>query len=266
MPIHTREYDYLDPLLKEYAALPEGEARREGLRNELVEGFLPIAGNIARRYSGRGEAVDDLEQVASIGLLNALTRYDPTQGRDFLSYAIPTMMGEVRRYFRDTAWSVKTPRSVKERFVAVNAAMARMAQDLDRAPTVSELAAHLGLPREDVLEATAAHSSYQSGSLDEALDSDGDVGLVDVLAVIDDDLEQVEVRALVGELVSCLPRRERLIIVLRFLYEKNQAEIGAEIGISQMRVSRLLTRTLAQLRAEIDRQQGVSTPADIPRE
>lgn len=265
MPIHSRRYDHLDPLLKEYAALPEGEDRRHGLRDVLVAGFLPVAGNIARRYSGRGEALDDLEQVASIGLLNALNRYDPTQGRDFLSYAIPTITGEVRRYFRDSAWSVKTPRSVKDRFVAVNAAIAAMAQDLDRAPTAGELAARLGLSREDVLEAIAARSSYQSGSLDEALDGDGDGALVDVVGVVDADLEQVEVRAQVRELVSRLPRRERMIIVLRFLQEKTQAEIGDEIGISQMHVSRLLTRTLVQLRGGIDRQPAVPAPADVPR-
>ena len=266
MAVHSREYEHLDPLLKEYAALPEGDDRRDVLRDDLVAGFLPVAGNVARRYSGRGESVDDLEQVASIGLLKAVNRYDPTQGRDFLSYAVPTIMGEVRRYFRDSAWSVKTPRGVKDRFVAVNAATADLAQDLDRAPTAGELAAHLGLSREEVLEAIAARSSYQSGSLDEALDGDDDGGLVDVLGVVDGDLEQVEVRAQVRELVSSLPRRERMIIVLRFLHEKTQAEIGDEIGISQMHVSRLLTRTLTQLRSEIDRQIAATAPADVPRE
>ena len=264
MAVHSCEYDHLDPLLTEYTALSTDDNRRKKLRGQLVSGFLPVAGNIARRYSGRGVAVDDLEQVASVGLLHALDRYDPAQGRDFLSYAIPTMTGEVRRHFRDSAWSVKTPRSVKDRFVAVNNATAHMVQDLNRAPTASELAAHLGFSREEVLEAIAARSSYRSGSLDETLDGDDDAGLVDILGVIDADLDQVETREQVRELVSSLPERERTILVLRFLHEKTQAEIGAEVGVSQMHVSRLLARTLTQLRAEFDRQLAATAPADVP--
>jgi len=184
--------------------VPADDGRREELRDKLAVGFRPVAENIARRYSGRGEPLDDLEQVASIGLLHALDRFQPDHGRDFLAYAVPTIMGEVRRYFRDSAWSVKTPRSVKDRYVAVNAATADMAQDLGRAPTATELAARLELSREEVVEAIAARSSYQSGSLDAAL-ADDDPALIDILGVIDADLEHVELRALIRDLVGPCP-------------------------------------------------------------
>lgn len=259
MAKRSHEFAHLDHVLVEYGAVPAGDERREELRDKLAVGFRPVAVNIARRYSGRGEPLDDLEQVASIGLLHALDRFEPAHGRDFLAYAVPTIMGEVRRYFRDSAWSVKTPRSVKDRYVAVNASTAEVAQDLGRAPTASELAARLGLSREEVLEAVAARSSFQSASLDEAL-ADDDTALIDILGVIDADLEHVELRALVRDLVSSLPHRERHLLVLRFVQEKTQAEIGAELFISQMHVSRLLTRTLAQLRRETEHQVAHAAP------
>ena len=158
---------------------------------------------------------------------------------------------------------MKTPRSVKDRYVAVNAATADMAQDLGRAPTATELAARLELSREEVVEAIAARSSYQSGSLDAAL-ADDDTALIDILGVIDADLEHVELRALIRDLVCSLPHRERHLLALRFVQEKTQAEIGAELFISQMHVSRLLTRTLAQLRCEIEHQVTVTAATGIP--
>ena len=253
-----QEYAHLDPLLNQYGALSADDERRQELRGRLTVAFLPVAENIARRYAGRGEPLDDLQQVATIGLLHALDRYEPTQGQDFVAYAVPTIMGEVRRYFRDSAWSVKTPRSIKDRFLAVNAATTALAQDLGRAPTASELASHLEVSQEQVLEAIAARSSYQSGSLDEAL-ADNDTALIDILGKIDADLEHVEVRALIRELVSALPHRERHLLVLRFVQEKTQSEIGAELFISQMHVSRLLTRTLAQLGREIEHHATTPT-------
>ena len=132
----SSDYDEYVPLLKEYADLPDGDPRRERVREKLVVGFLPVARNIARRFARRGEPTDDLEQVASLGLLHALDRFDPGRERDFLSYAVPTIMGEVRRHFRDSAWSVRTPRAVKDDYVAVGRAVTTLSQDLGRAPTV----------------------------------------------------------------------------------------------------------------------------------
>ena len=242
------------PLLAEYADLPEDDPRRERVRERLVHGFLPVARNIARRFARRGEPTDDLEQVASLGLLHAIERFDPSRERDFLSYAVPTIMGEVRRHFRDSAWSVRTPRSVKDRYVAVGSATASMSQRLGRAPTAAELAEHLDMTRDEVAEAISAHGSYQPASLDESLGSGDDSALVDILGVVDGELDRVEIRSLVGSLVRDLPERERTMLALRFVHEKTQAEIAAVLCISQMHVSRLLSRTLAALRDQIERE------------
>ena len=252
----SSDYDEYVPLLEEYASLPDDDPRREGVREKLVVGFLPVARNIARRFARRGEPTDDLEQVASLGLLHALERFDPGRERDFLSYAVPTIMGEVRRHFRDSAWSVRTPRSVKDRYVAVGSATASLSQRLGRAPTAAELAEHLGMSRDEVAEAVAAHGSYQPASLDESLGDGDDSALVDILGVLDGELDRVEVRTLVGSLVRDLPERERTMLALRFVHEKTQAEIAAVLCISQMHVSRLLSRTLAALREQIEREMG----------
>ena len=256
----SSEYQRYAPLLAEYAALPADDRRRERLREQLVVGFLPVARNVARRFSRRGEPTEDLEQVASVGLLHAIERFDPGRERDFLSFDVPTIMGEVRRYFRDSAWSVRTPRSVKDRYLAVGGATARLSQDLGRAPTVPELAEHLELSTDEVHEAVAAHGSYQPTSLDESLgagggDNDGtDSALVDMLGVDDPELDRVEVRALVADLVASLPERERTMLALRFVHEKTQSEIAAVLCISQMHVSRLLTRTLGALHDQLHQQ------------
>jgi RNA polymerase sigma-B factor len=255
----SSEYQQYAPLLAEYAGLSVDDPRRERLRERLVVGYLPVARNVARRFSRRGEPTEDLEQVASVGLLHAIERFDPGRERDFLSFAVPTIMGEVRRYFRDSAWAVRTPRSVKDRYLAVGGATARLSQDLGRAPTVPELAEHLDLSTDEVHEAVAAHGSYQPTSLDESLggggDGDGtDSALVDLLGIDDPELDRVEVRSLVGALVASLPERERTMLALRFVHEKTQAEIAAVLCISQMHVSRLLTRTLGILHDQLHEQ------------
>ena len=249
------EYARYAPLLAEYARLSGGDPRRSGLRERLVVGYLPVARHVARRFASRGEPTDDLEQVATIGLLGALERFDPERGGDFLSYAVPTIMGEVRRHFRDRTWSVRTPRMVKDDYVAVGRAVTTLSQDLGRAPTVPELAEHLGLPRDRVSGALAAGGALRPSSLD-AVPDGGDLGnaLSDVLGSVDPDLGRVEIGALTRDLVRVLPERERTILALRFVRELTQAEIGQVLCISQMHVSRLLARTLAQLREEVERQ------------
>src|SRR3954452_7666759 len=198
----SSDYDEYVPLLQEYATLPEDDPRRERVRERLVHGFLPVARNIARRFARRGEPTDDLEQVASLGLLHAIERFDPGRERDFLSYAVPTIMGEVRRYFRDSAWSVRTPRSVKDRYLAVGTATSALSQRLGRAPTVPEIATHLGLTREEVAEAVAAHGSYHPASLDETLGEGEDSSLANILGSVDPEFDRVEVRSLVNSLVA----------------------------------------------------------------
>jgi RNA polymerase sigma-B factor len=258
----STEYDQHVPKLLELASLAQDDPRREVLRGELVKAFLPVARNIARRFSRRGEPTEDLEQVASVGLLHALDRFDPSHQREFLSFAVPTIMGEVRRYFRDSAWSFRTPRSIKDRYLAVGSATATLAQHLGRAPTVAELAEHLDLSRDAVSEAVAAHGSYQPASLDETLGDGDDSALVHMLGQTDAELDRVEVRAVVRELVRSLPERERTILALRFVHEKTQSEIAAVLCISQMHVSRLLARTLGQLRAQVE--QELETTGEAP--
>ena len=243
------EYDHLMPMLAEHANLPQGDPRRARLRDDLVRGHLPVAQHIARRFSRRGEPEEDLEQVATLGLINAVDRYDPARGTDFLSYAVPTITGEVRRHFRDQAWSMRVPRRLKDLNVTLSSAMSAMSQTIGRAPTAAELAEHLSLPKEDVLEALEASNAYRSGSLDEMLVDDPDSGTVsDLLGEADAALEKVEYQQSLAPLLSQLAPRERTIIMLRFFKNMTQSQIAAEVGISQMHVSRLLAKTLAQLR------------------
>jgi RNA polymerase sigma-B factor len=247
------EYDHLMPKLAEHAALEREDPRRARLRDELVRGHLPVAQHIARRFSRRGEPEEDLEQVATLGLINAVDRYDPERGTDFLSYAVPTITGEVRRHFRDQAWSMRVPRRLKDLNVTLSAAMSAMSQTLGRAPNAAELAEHLGIGKEEVLEALEASNAYRSGSLDEMLVDDPDSGTVsDLLGEADAALEQVEYQQTLTPLLERLPQRERTIIKLRFFGNMTQSQIAEQVGISQMHVSRLLARTLAQLRTEID--------------
>ncbi|MCD2193952.1 SigB/SigF/SigG family RNA polymerase sigma factor [Actinomycetospora endophytica] len=257
------DFAALVPVFVEHAACALDDPRRAELRDRLVVAYLPVARNIARRFSRRGEPTDDLEQVATVGLMHAVDRFDPGRERDFLSYAVPTIMGEVRRYFRDSAWSVRTPRSIKDRYLAVGGATAALSQRLGRAPTVPEIAEHLGLGRDEVAEAVAAHGSYHPASLDETLGEGDDSSLANILGTVDPEFDRVEVRSLVGSLVASLPPRERLMLALRFVHEQTQAEIAEVLCISQMHVSRLLTRTLAALRAQVeaeDRADGGDGP------
>jgi RNA polymerase sigma-B factor len=256
---HTAVYDHLNPLLIEYADGRHGKARRDALRRELVEGFRPVAQNIARRYSGRGEPVDDLEQVAAIGLIKAIDRFEPGRGVTFLSYAVPTMMGEVRRHFRDATWSVHTPRGVKDRHQQVAAAANTLSHEVGRAPTATELAHHLDLDRELVIEAMAAERCRNPSSLDETLGAapDGDTAVGDLIARADD-LEASDVGVLLGDVVRTLSRRERTILVLRFVDDCTQREIADLIGVSQMQVSRLLAQCLERLRQRLH-SRGIDT-------
>jgi len=246
-------YEHLVPLFKEFASLPEDDPRRQELRDKLVTGHLPVALHIARRFAHRGEPQEDLEQVATVGLINAVDRFEPERGTDFLSYAVPTIAGEVRRHFRDQAWSMRVPRRLKDLHVAIGAAVSELSQHLGRAPRPSEIAAHLQCDTEEVLEGLEAASAYRSASLDEVLTTDEASGhtVADALGEADNALDQVEYREAVRPLLESLPERERTILLLRFFGNLTQTQIAQQVGISQMHVSRLLAQTLATLREQL---------------
>lgn len=222
-------------------------------RDRIVGRCLPLADHIARRFDGRGEALDDLVQVARVGLVNAVIRYDVETGSDFVSFAVPTIMGEVRRHFRDNSWSVKVPRRLKELHLRLGAATSELSQRLGRAPTASELAAELEMDREEVLEGLIAGSSYNTLSIDSG-GGGGDEGtpaIMDTLGDVDPRLDQIENRESLRPLLAALPERERTVLLLRFFESLTQTQIAERVGISQMHVSRLLAKSLARLRDQL---------------
>jgi RNA polymerase sigma-B factor len=246
------EYDDVKERFAEIAGLDPEDPRRAQLRDELVTRCLPLAEHIARRFDGRGEAHDDLVQVARVGLVNAVDRFDVTRGFDFVSFAVPTIMGEVRRHFRDTGWAVRVPRRMKELHLALSKATGEMSQRLGRSPTVTELAAELGLDPDDVTQGLIAGNAYQTVSVDRpATDRTEEMSLVDTLGDYDAALENVENHESLRPLLAALPERERTVVLLRFFGNMTQTQIAEKLGISQMHVSRLLSRTLAQLRKEL---------------
>jgi RNA polymerase sigma-B factor len=247
------EYGHLDPLLQEYAALAADDPRRESLRDELVTGFLPVAQHIARRFSGRGEPLDDLVQVATVGLIHAVDRFSPERGSDFFSFAVPTISGEVRRHFRDLGWSMRVPRRLKDLHVSINGAVSTLAQQLGRAPRPTEIAEHIGVSVTDVLEGLEASEAYRSSSLDEMLSSEqGSATVGELVGEADAELDRVDSRQALRPLLAELDERERTIVLLRFFGNMTQTQIAEHVGISQMHVSRLLAQTLDRLRNKMD--------------
>ncbi|MGH3923006.1 MAG: RNA polymerase sigma factor SigF [Pseudonocardiaceae bacterium] len=246
------DYGHLAALFVEMVGLDPGSPRRAELRDRLVAAHLPLAHHIAHRFSHRGEPQDDLEQVASVGLIHAVDRFEPDRGSDFLSFAVPTITGEVRRYFRDHAWAMRVPRRLKDLHVAIGSAVSVLSQQHGRAPTASELAEYLNLPREQILEGLEAAGGYRTSSLDSLLDAEGTgAALEQVVGTADAELGRVEYRATLAPLLDRLPERECAILKLRFFAGLTQSEIAHQVGLSQMHVSRLLSRTLARLREEL---------------
>jgi RNA polymerase sigma-B factor len=236
-----------DSLFAELAELGTEDPRRKEVRDRLVSLYLPVARRIAARFRGRREPVSDLEQVASIGLIKAVERFDPSRGVTFLAYAIPTMMGEVRRYFRDSAWSVRLPRRLSELHLALGEASRELAQQLGSAPTPRQLAEHLQITVAEVQEGLEAGESYRAISLDNAL-SEGPESPIDRLGDEDPGMDLVEVRASLRPALEMIPDRERRILKMRFFEHMTQTQIATQLGLSQMHVSRLLARTLRTLR------------------
>ncbi len=219
-------------------------------REELVERFLPLARNLARRYAGAREPFDDLLQVASLGLVKAIDRFDINRGAAFSSFAVPTILGELKRYFRDLGWSVHVPRGAQEQALKVQEAQERLTSRTGRPPTVSELAEYLELEVENVLDALETAAAHHSASLDAPReDRDDESGsLVDVFGEVDSRYELVEETTTISVAARELTPRERRVLALRFAGDMTQTQIAREIGVSQMQVSRILRRALNQLR------------------
>ena len=236
-------------LFEQLAGLAPADPERLRLRGELVELHLPLVEYLARRFRNRGEWLDDLTQVATIGLIKSIDRFDLSRGVEFSTYATPTIVGEIKRHFRDKGWAVRVPRRLQELKLALTKAIGDLAQREGRAPTVAELAAHLQMSDEDVLEGLESANAYSTVSLDAPDSGDDDAPAVaESLGMLDDALEGVEYRESLKPLLERLPPREKRILLLRFFGNMTQSQIAAELGISQMHVSRLLARTLAQLR------------------
>lgn len=225
------------------------------IRDELVAAHLRLAIHLARRFANRGVPQDDLDQVAALGLLKAIDRFEPERGLEFSTFATPTILGELKRHFRDKGWAVRVPRRVQELHVRLHAMVGELTHQLGRSPTVAELAHAARATEEEVLEAMEAAQAYRSGSIDAG---DGDTEPHVHLGGEDADLFAAENQVFVEELLARLPPRERLMLRLRYFEEMTQTEIAARLGISQMHVSRLLARVLADLRARIETEESVN--------
>lgn len=221
--------------------------RDKKIRNRLVERYSGFALALARRFDHRGVPMEDLVQVASIGVLNAVERYDSDRGVNFTTYATPTVLGEIKRYFRDKTWAVKVPRGVKDLHVRVAPVVGELHHLLGRSPTITEIADHLDSSVDDVLEAMEAGAAYRPDSTDTASQHEDGYGLTDRFSLPDKDLSLVDTRVTIRSLMAQLPQRERTIVYMRYFEDLTQAEISERIGVSQVHVSRLLRQALDRL-------------------
>ncbi|MFL6241243.1 MAG: RNA polymerase sigma factor SigF [Actinomycetes bacterium] len=246
---HARE------LFVELANRPEGDPTRARMRDELVAMHMPLVEYLARRFRNRGEPLDDLVQVATIGLIKSIDRFDTERGVEFSTYATPTIVGEIKRHFRDKGWAIRVPRRLQELKLALTKTTGELSQQLGRSPTVAELAERLGMSEEEVLEGLESANAYAAVSLDAPEGTDEGGGAVsDTLGEYDEALDRVEYREALKPLLDELPVREKKILMLRFFGNMTQSQIATQLGISQMHVSRLLARTLAQLREGLLRE------------
>ncbi|HET7741974.1 MAG TPA: SigB/SigF/SigG family RNA polymerase sigma factor [Mycobacterium sp.] len=254
--VHTERIDEFADVADLFVALretPVGTVAHARAREAIVARCLGLADRVARHFDRRGEDLEDLIQVARVGLVNAVNRFDPDKGSSFIAFAIPTMMGEVRRHFRDHGWSMHVPRRLKDRHVAVSRATTDLIQTLGRAPTPSELAEYLDVDREDVVESIVASEAYRTHSIDAPVVSgDGSARhIADTIGTIDAAFADVTDRESVRPLLAALPEREREVLYLRFFASLTQSQIAERIGVSQMHVSRILERTLRELRVQL---------------
>jgi RNA polymerase sigma-B factor len=231
--------------------------RDQRVREELVQRFMPLARRLAARYRGDREPLDDLVQVASLGLVKALDRFDPRRGVAFSSYAVPTILGELKRHFRDRGWSVRVPRDLQERIARVDRAIAELPGKLGRAPSVNEIAARLEVDPEEVLEAMEAGQAHHAMSLDaQAQNEEGEgIPLTERLGGSDPAFDTVEYGAAITDALESLSERDRTVLHLRFIEDMTQTEIADRVGVSQMHVSRILRAAVERLRGEVERRE-----------
>ncbi len=261
-PRRPDDYAHCAALFAERSEFDPADSRHGELRHRLITEHLSLAEHIAQRFSGRGEPFDDLLQVARTGLIHAVDRYDPGRGSNFLAYAVPTIMGEVRRHFRDSGWSMRVPRALKDLKQILGRASDTLAHDLGRAPRPSELADYLGMDIDTVREGLLAAEAYRAHSLDTpARGAEDTLTLADQLAVDDLGFENFDNRIALHAAMAALPPRERAVVKMRFVDELTQSQIATRIGVSQMQISRLLTKALEQLRRRMADDSGNRTNA-----
>jgi RNA polymerase sigma-B factor len=231
----------------------EPEAAKLAARDGLVTLHLPLVEHCARRFRNRGEPLEDLVQVGTIGLIKSIDRFDLARGVEFSTYATPTIIGEIKRHFRDKGWAIRVPRRLQELRMQIGSTTAELTQTLGRSPTPRELAEAIGCSVEEIVEGIESSNAYSTLSLDATDDNgeDSGVSMLEMMGLDDEQIEHVEIRESIKPLLESLPAREKRILLLRFFKNKTQSEIAAEIGVSQMHVSRLLSRTLAQLRESL---------------
>jgi RNA polymerase sigma-B factor len=240
-------------LFAEFGNGSASEKARTSARESLVHLHLPLVEHCARRFRNRGEPLEDLVQVGTIGLLKSIDRFDAERGVEFSTYATPTIIGEIKRYFRDKGWAIRVPRRLQELRMQIGTATADLTQSLGRSPTPRELAESIGCSVEEIVEGIESSNAYSTLSLDASDDSDeGAATMLDAIGVEDDGLEHVEIRESIKPLLDKLAPREKKILLLRFFKNMTQSQIAEEIGVSQMHVSRLLNRTLEQLRTSLE--------------
>jgi RNA polymerase sigma-B factor len=231
------------------------EASRASARERLVHLHLPLVEHCARRFRNRGEPLEDLVQVGTIGLIKSVDRFDTDRGVEFSTYATPTIIGEIKRYFRDKGWAIRVPRRLQELRMQIGTASAELTQRLGRSPTPRELAEAIGCTVEEIIEGIESSNAYSTLSLDASDDSDdGAASMLDAIGIDDEGLEHVEIRESIKPLLDRLAPREKKILLLRFFKNMTQSQIAEEIGVSQMHVSRLLNRTLEQLRTSLEEE------------
>lgn len=233
---------------------PESDRRRE-LLDEVVVLHLDVARSIASRYRGRGEPIEDLEQVAFVGLSKAVRGFQPDYGKSFLSYAVPTISGAVKKHFRDCSWAVRPPRRVQDLQGRIATRASELHQQLAQSPTVAQIAGSLGAPIDDVTEALASNGCFTPASLDHPVGTNGDSSLGDLLGGEDPQLARLETLVMLAPLIRALPERDRLILSLRFFHDQTQTEIADQLGVTQMQVSRLLAGILQRVRHQLDPSQ-----------
>jgi RNA polymerase sigma-B factor len=229
-------------------------------REQLIEDLMPLVRSLARRFAGRGESLDDLVQVGSVALINAVDRFDPDRGVELTTYAVPTIIGELQRHFRDRAWAVHVPRGVKELGARLARLVDSMTVELGRSPTIEELAKAADAEEDEVIEALESVHAYSAQSLSAPFDEESPGGLADLVGEDEQGYEQIEEGAVVEAGLEALDDRERRIVELRFFAGLTQSQIAAEIGISQMHVSRLLRHALQTMRGRIEDELGGGPP------